>query len=169
MFVRSNTRRIMVRGLPIGGGSPVTVQSMTTTDTRDVASTVNQIHALTESGCDIVRLAVPNHEAAQALAEIRKAVDTPLVADIHFDHKLALLAIEAGVDKLRINPGNIGSPSKVREVAQAALAHGTPLRVGVNSGSLRKDILDRYGRPTPEALVESAISEVDLLDDLGFG
>jgi (E)-4-hydroxy-3-methylbut-2-enyl-diphosphate synthase len=142
---------------------------MTTTDTRDVATTVNQIRALTGAGCDIVRLAVPNREAALALPEIRKEIDTPLVADIHFDHKLAILAIEAGVDKLRINPGNIGSPTRVREVAHAAQERGIPIRVGVNSGSLRKDILDRYGRPTPEALVESAVGEVDLLDDLGFG
>jgi (E)-4-hydroxy-3-methylbut-2-enyl-diphosphate synthase len=169
MFLRSNTRRITVRGIPIGGGSPVTVQSMTSSDTRDVAATVNQIRALAGAGCDIVRLAVPNQEAARALAEIRKEVDVPLVADIHFDHRLALLAVEAGVDKLRINPGNIGSPTRVREVAQAAMAKGIPIRVGVNAGSLRKDILDRYGRPTPEALVESALEEVDLLDDLGFG
>lgn len=158
----------MVRGIPIGGGSPVTVQSMTNTSTRDVSATVRQIRELVNAGCEIVRLAVPNHEAGVALREIRKEVDVPLVADIHFDHKLALLAIEAGVDKLRINPGNIGSPTRVREVAHAAQERGIPIRVGVNSGSLKKELLDRYGRPTPEALVESAIAEVDLLDDLGF-
>ncbi len=158
----------MVHGVPIGGGSPVTVQSMTTTDTRDVAATVAQVRALVGAGCDMVRLAVPNRESALAFAEIRRAVDIPLVADIHFDHKLAILAIEAGADKLRINPGNIGSPTRVREVAQAARERGVPIRVGVNSGSLKKEILDRYGRPSPEALVESAVEEVDLLDDLGF-
>ncbi len=168
MYSRDQTRRIMVRGKPIGGGVPVTVQSMTTTDTRDVNATVSQIHALTAAGCELVRLAVPNREAAIAFAEIRQATDAPLIADIHFDHRLAIMSIEAGADKLRINPGNIGSPTKVREVAQAAMARGIPLRVGVNSGSLRKDILDRFGRPTPEALVESALEEVDLLDDLGY-
>ena len=158
----------MVRGVPIGGGSPVTVQSMTSTDTRDVEKTVSQIQAFSSAGCEIVRLAVPNKEAAIALAEIRCAVDVPLVADIHFDHRLAIMAVEAGVDKLRINPGNIGSPSKVREVAEAARAHGIPIRVGVNAGSLKTELIERFGRPTPEALAESAIEEVDLLDDLGF-
>jgi (E)-4-hydroxy-3-methylbut-2-enyl-diphosphate synthase len=129
---------------------------------------VRQIRALAAAGCEIVRLAVPNREAALALAEIRREVEIPLVADIHFDHRLALMAIEAGIDKLRINPGNIGAASKVREVAEAARAHGIPIRVGVNSGSLKAELLERFGRPTPEALVESAIEQVDLLDDLGF-
>jgi len=168
MFTRNETRRIFVRGVPIGGGSPVTVQSMTSTDTRDVEKTVLQIQALVAAGCEMVRLAVPNREAALALAEIRRVVETPLIADIHFDHNLALMAIEAGVDKLRINPGNIGAASKVREVAAAARERGIPIRVGVNAGSLKAELLERFGRPSPEALVESAIEEVDLLDDLGF-
>ncbi|MFA6472552.1 MAG: flavodoxin-dependent (E)-4-hydroxy-3-methylbut-2-enyl-diphosphate synthase, partial [Candidatus Latescibacterota bacterium] len=138
------------------------------TDTRDVAKTVEQIQALTKAGCEMVRLAVPNRESAEALFSIRKETDVPLIADIHFDHRLALMALEAGIDKLRINPGNIGSPTRVREVAQAALERKVPIRVGVNSGSVKKEILDRFGRPCPEALVESAIEEVDLLDDLGF-
>jgi (E)-4-hydroxy-3-methylbut-2-enyl-diphosphate synthase len=168
MVTRDKTRRIMVGAVPIGGGSPVTVQSMTNTDTRDVAATVAQINRLAGAGCDIVRLAVRDKAAAKALADIRPQVTVPLVADIHFDHTLALVALEAGVDKLRINPGNIGSPSKVREVANAASAKGVPIRVGVNSGSLKKELLDRYGRPTPEALVESAIEEVDTLDEMDF-
>jgi (E)-4-hydroxy-3-methylbut-2-enyl-diphosphate synthase len=168
MYKRNETRRIMVRSVPIGGGSPITVQSMTCTDTCDVAKTVSQIQALTHAGCEMVRLAIPNRKAAEALFEIRKEVDVPLIADIHFDYRLAFIALDAGIDKLRINPGNIGSPTRVREVAQAALEKGIPIRVGVNSGSLKKDILDRFGGPSAEALVESAIEEVDLLDDLGF-
>ncbi len=168
MFTRNDTRTIMVRDIPIGGGNPVTVQSMTNTDTRDVTATVNQMRSLASAGCDLVRVAVPNMKAAQALTEIRQEVNVPLIADIHFDHRLALKAIEAGADKLRINPGNIGSTSKVREVARAAGESGIPIRVGVNAGSLKKEILDRYGHPTPEALVESAIEEVDILDDMDF-
>jgi (E)-4-hydroxy-3-methylbut-2-enyl-diphosphate synthase len=168
MYTRNKTRTISVRGIPIGGGAPVTVQSMTNTSTSDVAGTVNQIRALISTGCDIVRLAVPNIKAADALPEIRQAVDVPLVADIHFSHTLALKAIEAGIDKLRINPGNIGSTAKVREVAAAASEHHVPIRVGVNAGSLKAEILERYGHPTPEALVESAVGEVDILDDMDF-
>jgi (E)-4-hydroxy-3-methylbut-2-enyl-diphosphate synthase len=168
MYTRNETRRIMVRGVPIGGGSPVTVQSMTSTDTRDTAATIGQIRELAAAGCEMFRLAVQNPEAAEALKIIRKEVDVPLIADIHFDYTLAIMALEAGVDKLRINPGNIGSATQVREVALAAAERGIPIRVGVNSGSLKKEILDRFGRPSPEALVESAVEEVDLLDDLGF-
>ena len=168
MYTRNNTRKILVRGVPIGGGNPVTVQSMTNTDTADVQATIGQIKALAAAGCDIVRLAVPNREAAKALAGIRREVDIPLVADIHFDYRLALLAMDAGIDKLRINPGNIGSNERVRKVARAATEHGVPIRVGVNAGSLKKILLERYGGPTAEALVESALEEVDLLDDLGF-
>ncbi len=168
MYTRNETRRIMVRNIPIGGGAPVTVQSMTSTDTRDVAGTLDQIRRLAEAGCDIVRVAVQNEDAAASLKAIRLETDVPLVADIHFDHRLAIMAVEAGVDKLRINPGNIGSTTRVREVAQAAKAKGIPIRVGVNSGSLKKEMLDRFGRPSPEALVESAIEQVDALDDLGF-
>ena len=168
MYKRNDTRCIMVRDIPIGGGNPVTVQSMTNTDTCDVKATVNQIRSLISTGCDLVRLAVPNMQAAEVLAEIRNEANVPLVADIHFNHKLALKAIEAGIDKLRINPGNIGSTSKVQEVAKAAAEHSIPIRVGVNAGSLKKEILERYGHPTPEALVESAIEEVDILDDMDF-
>ncbi|MFC1552864.1 flavodoxin-dependent (E)-4-hydroxy-3-methylbut-2-enyl-diphosphate synthase [Candidatus Latescibacterota bacterium] len=168
MYTRNETRTIMVRGVPIGGGAPVTVQSMTNTRTSDVDGTVNQIRTLISTGCDIVRLAVPNMNAAKALPEIRAAVDVPLVADIHFSHTLALKAIEAGIDKLRINPGNIGSDAKVREVAAAAAEYNVPIRVGVNAGSLKAEILERHGHPTPEALVESAVGEVDILDDMDF-
>ncbi len=168
MYTRNDTRCIMVKDIPIGGGNPVTVQSMTNTDTRDINATVEQIRSLVSSGCDLVRLAVPDKEAARALAEIRQEANVPLVADIHFKHELAILAVEAGIDKLRINPGNIGSPSKVREVAKAAAERGVPIRVGVNAGSLKKEILDRYSHPTPEALVESAIEEVDMLDEMDF-
>ncbi len=130
--------------------------------------TISQIRRLVEAGCDIVRVAVQNEEAALSLKAIREATDVPLVADIHFDHRLALMAAEAGIDALRINPGNIGSPTRVREVAQAAKDRGIPIRVGVNSGSLKKEMLDRFGRPSPEALVESAIEQVDVLNDLDF-
>jgi (E)-4-hydroxy-3-methylbut-2-enyl-diphosphate synthase len=168
MYTRKDTRTIMVRGIPIGGGAPVTVQSMTNTRTVDVPATVDQIRALVSTGCDIVRLAVPTMEAAEALEMIRREVDVPLVADIHFDYRLALRALEAGVDKLRINPGNIGNAARVREVARAATERGIPIRIGVNAGSLKLKILKRHGGPTPEALMESAIEEVDFLDDLGF-
>ncbi len=168
MYTRENTRQITVKGVPIGGGAPVTVQSMTNTHTTDIDATVSQIRTLMSSGCDIVRLAVPNANAAEALSDIRSAVDVPLVADIHFSHTLAIKAVEAGIDKLRINPGNIGGIAKVREVAAAAKEHHVPIRIGVNAGSLRADILERYGHPTPEALVESAIEEADILDDLAF-
>lgn len=168
MYTRNDTRCIMVRDIPIGGGNPITVQSMTNTDTRDVNATVDQIRSFVSSGCDLVRLAVPDVEAARALAEIRQQVNVPLIADIHFKHELAILAVEAGIDKLRINPGNIGSPSKVQKIAEAAAERGVPIRVGVNAGSLKKEILDRYGHPTPEALVESAIEEVDMLNEMDF-
>jgi (E)-4-hydroxy-3-methylbut-2-enyl-diphosphate synthase len=168
MYTRNETRRIMVRGIPIGGGGKVTVQSMTSTDTRDTAATIAQIRALVAAGCEMVRVAVQNADAADALKVIRKEVEVPLIADIHFDFRIAVLALEAGADKLRINPGNIGSATRIRQVAQAAAERGIPIRVGVNAGSLKKEILNRYGRPTPEALVESAVEEVDLLDDLGF-
>ena len=168
MYTRNQTHSITVRNIPIGGGSPVTVQSMTNTDTRDVRATVEQIRCLVSSGCEMVRLAVPDTSAAAALVEIRREVDVPLIADIHFNHKLALLALDAGIDKLRINPGNIGSHSRVREIARAAAERSVPIRVGVNAGSLRKEILSRYGHPTPEALVESAVEEVDVLKNMGF-
>jgi len=165
---RDKTRRIVVRGVPLGGGAPVTVQSMTNTDTRDANATIGQIRRLVSAGCDIVRLAVPDREAAEALTIIRKEIDAPLVADIHFHHELALRALDAGIDKLRINPGNIGSADRVREVARAAEMRGVPIRVGVNAGSLKKELLEKYGHPVPEALVESAVNEVEILADIGF-
>jgi len=168
VYTRNETRCITVGSVKIGGGSPVTVQSMTNTDTRDVQATVSQIQSLTKAGCDMVRVAVQNSEAAVAFGDIRKQVDIPLIADIHFRHNLALRALESGADKLRINPGTIGSVSKVREIAAAALERKVPIRVGVNSGSLKKELLERFGGPVPEALVESAVEEVDILDEMGF-
>ncbi len=162
--VRRPTRRILLGGLAIGADAPVRVQTMTKTDTRDVAATVAQIRAVTDLGCDIVRLAVPDAVAATALAEIRRQVNVPLVADIHFDHRLALAAINAGVDGLRINPGNIGGVEHVRAVVAAARPRKIPIRIGVNAGSLEKEILKRYGSATPEALVESAMGHVAMLE-----
>jgi len=158
----------MVGSVPIGGGAPVSVQSMTNTDTRNVAATVEQIQKLKDVGCDIVRVAVPDREAAEALARIRKATTVPLVADIHFNYELALLAVGAGVDKLRINPGNIGSRSEVAEIVAAAKDKAIPIRVGVNSGSVPREFLEKYGGPTALALVESALKQVAILESMGF-
>jgi (E)-4-hydroxy-3-methylbut-2-enyl-diphosphate synthase len=163
------SRAVKVRGVQIGGGAPVSVQSMTKTDTTDVAGTLRQIEQMVEAGCEIVRIAVPDDDAAAALKEIRKGTDAPLVADIHFHYKLALKALEAGVDKLRINPGNIGHIDRVREVVRAAEAQKVPIRIGVNGGSLEKDLLRKYGTATPEAMVESGMRHVKILEDLGFG
>jgi (E)-4-hydroxy-3-methylbut-2-enyl-diphosphate synthase len=165
---RRLTRRIVLGGVPIGGGAPVSVQTMTKTDTRDVAATVAQIRSAADAGCEIIRLAVPDAAAAAALAAIRRQVDVPLVADIHFDHRLALAALDAGVDGLRINPGNIGGPEAVRAVAAAAAARSVPIRIGVNGGSLEADLLARHGGVTPDALVESALRHVALLEAQGF-
>ncbi len=162
------TRKINVGGIEIGGGAPVTVQSMCNTRTDDVDSTVSQIKVMAAAGCDIVRLAVPDMAAAEAISQIKKQVKTPLVADIHFDYRLALKALEGGIDKIRINPGNIGSAEKVREVARACEERRVPIRIGVNSGSVEKDILAKFGGPTPEALVESALGHARLLEDVGF-
>ncbi|HEV2864145.1 MAG TPA: flavodoxin-dependent (E)-4-hydroxy-3-methylbut-2-enyl-diphosphate synthase [Pyrinomonadaceae bacterium] len=163
------TRAVRVKGVQIGGGAPVSVQSMTKTDTADVEGTVGQIQELVRAGCEIVRVAVPNREAAEALREIRRRVpDVPLVADIHFHYKLALMALEAGVDKLRLNPGNIGSHERVREVVRATKERGIPIRIGVNGGSLEKDLLKKYGTATPEAMVESALRHIRILEDLDF-
>jgi (E)-4-hydroxy-3-methylbut-2-enyl-diphosphate synthase len=168
-FPRRRTRRIFIGRVPVGGGAPIAVQSMTKTDTRDVRATLAQIRRLRRAGCEIVRLAVPDPEAARALVRIKKEADLPLVADIHFDHRLALAALQAGVDGLRINPGNIGSRDKVREVAAAAKEREVPIRVGVNSGSLEKDLLRRSGgRATARAMVDSALRHVRLLEDLDF-
>ena len=158
----------MVGNVQIGGGAPVAVQSMTKTDTTDVDATVKQIDEMVEAGCEIVRIAVPDDDAAAALKEIRPRVTIPIVADIHFHYKLALKALEAGVDKLRLNPGNIGSIDRVREVVRAAEAQKVPIRIGVNGGSLEKDLLKKYGTATPEAMVESGMRHVNILEDLGF-
>ncbi|HEX8491515.1 MAG TPA: flavodoxin-dependent (E)-4-hydroxy-3-methylbut-2-enyl-diphosphate synthase [Pyrinomonadaceae bacterium] len=163
------SRAVKVKNVQIGGGAPVAVQSMTKTDTVDVAGTVAQIEEMMKAGCEIVRVAVPDKDAALALKEIRKRVpQVPLVADIHFHYKLALMALEAGVDKLRLNPGNIGAHERVREVVRAAQAQNVPIRIGVNGGSLEKDLLARYGTATPEAMVESALRHIRILEDLGF-
>ncbi len=164
------TRAVKIGNMQVGGRAPVAVQSMTKTDTSDVDGTVKQIEEMLAAGCEIVRLAVPDKEAALALKEIRRRVPgVPLVADIHFHYKLALMALDAGVDKLRLNPGNIGAHERVREVTRAAQAQGVPIRIGVNGGSLEKDLLARYGTATPEAMVESALRHIRILEDLNFG
>ncbi|HEU5299024.1 MAG TPA: flavodoxin-dependent (E)-4-hydroxy-3-methylbut-2-enyl-diphosphate synthase [bacterium] len=165
---RARTRPVRVGKVEIGGGAPVSVQSMTITDTRDIEGTLVQIYALAAEGCEIVRLAVPDAAAAEALAGIKPRSPLPIVADIHFDHRLALAALEAGVDKLRINPGNIGSRARTRIVARAAKERGVPIRIGANIGSLSKATLRRFGRPSAEALVDSALEDVKVLQDLDF-
>lgn len=162
------SRQINIGKVKVGGGAPVTVQSMTKTDTRDVRATVAEIKKLEKAGCDIVRLAVPDMEAAQSLGKIKKEADIPIVSDIHFDYRLALEAIKQGVDGMRINPGNIGSKARIKAVVDAVKERGIPLRIGVNSGSLEKEILRRYGSPTAEALAESAFRHVRILEDLDF-
>ena len=154
--------------MAVGGDAPVVVQSMTNTDTRDVTSTVHQVEELFAAGCEIVRLAVPDLEAVNALREIKTRVKPPLIADIHFDHRLALAALEAGTDGLRINPGNIGGVSAVQKVVREAKARQVPIRIGVNAGSLSKRMLEKHGRPTPEAMVESALEHIRLLEELGY-
>jgi len=169
LTTRDKTKVIKVGGLKLGGGNPIVVQSMTKTDTSNIDATVKQIHELEKAGCQIVRSAVPSRESAQALKEIKKQINIPLVADIHFNHEYALMAAEAGVDKLRINPGNIGDKEKIRAVVDAAKAHKIPIRVGVNSGSLEKKIRARYhGHVTAEGLVKSAMNNIKILEGLGF-
>jgi (E)-4-hydroxy-3-methylbut-2-enyl-diphosphate synthase len=165
---RRLTRAVHLGEVVIGGGAPVVVQSMTNTDTRDVASTVAQVKRLEAAGCEVVRVAVPDMEAARVLGKIREAVSIPLVADIHFDHRLALEALRQGVDGLRINPGNIGGPAKVREVVDAARQRMVPIRIGVNSGSLEKDILEAHGGVTAQGMVESGLRHVRILEDMGY-
>ena len=162
------TRQIFVGGVPIGGGAPVTIQSMTNTRTDDVAATVAQIRRLAAAGCQIVRVAVPDLAAAKAVGAIKEQIDIPLVVDIHFDYKLALECVAAGCDKVRINPGNIGGEDRVRQVADACRQKGIPIRIGVNGGSLEKPILAKYGGVTPEALVESAFGHIRLLEKFDF-
>ena len=161
-------RQVLVKDVPIGGGAPVVVQSMTNTKTADVEATVEQIRRLEAAGCEIVRVAVPDPEAAAALPAILERIALPLVADIHFDHRLALAAIGAGVDKLRLNPGNITDPERIAEVAEAAKLAGIPIRVGANSGSLAKPYLDGHGRPSARGMIDSALTEIRLLEGLGF-
>src|SRR5438445_5663903 len=163
------SRPVQIKHVHIGGGAPVVIQSMTKTDTANVDETVAQMEPMVRAGCEIVRAAVPDNNAAIALKEIRKRVpEVPLVADIHFHYKLALLALEAGIDKLRLNPGNIGKHERIVEVVRAAQAQKVPIRIGVNGGSLEKDLLKKYGTATPEAMVESAMRHIQILEDLDF-
>ena len=163
-----NTRRIKVGDIYIGGSEEVIIQSMTNTNTADIKSTVKQINELEKLGCQLVRVTVNTKEAASAIKEIKKQINIPLVADIHFDYKLALLAIENGIDKLRINPGNIGSDENIKKVVEKAKEYNIPIRIGVNGGSLEKEILKKYGKVTPEALVESGMYHIKLLEKYGF-
>lgn len=165
---RNDTKVINIGGINIGGGNPVAIQSMTNTKTEDISSTINQILELEKAGCDIIRCAVPSMEAAKALKEIKKSVHIPLVADIHFDYRLAIAAIENGADKIRINPGNIGDKDKVQAVVTTAKKKNIPIRVGVNSGSLEKEIIAEYGKVTAEGLVKSALLKVKMIEDIGY-
>ena len=162
------SKQFLVGGVPVGGGAPVTIQSMCNTRTDDAAATVEQILRLEEAGCQIIRVAVPDLAAAKAVGAIKEGIHIPLVADIHFDHKLALEAVAAGADAVRINPGNIGGADRVKAVARACAGKGIPIRVGVNGGSLEKELLAKYGGPTPEALVESAFGHIKLLNRWDF-
>lgn len=165
---REETRVIQIGSRKIGGGNPIAIQSMTNTRTEDVEATVAQILALEKAGCEIIRCAVPTMEAAKALTEIKKQIHIPLVADIHFDYRLAIAAIEHGADKIRINPGNIGDVSRVKAVVDKAKEYGIPIRVGVNSGSLEKELVEKYGGVTAEGIVESALDKVHLIEDMGY-
>lgn len=165
---RKPTRQVMAGNVAIGGGAPVTIQSMLNVPAHDIEGSVRQAIALEQAGCQIIRAAVPDKEAVALIPALKKAVDVPIVADIHFDYRLALAAVEAGVDKVRINPGNIGSDDRVEAVAKACQSHGVPIRIGVNSGSVEKEILAKYGSPTAEALCESALYHVSLLEKFDF-
>ena len=162
------SRQISVGGVLVGGGAPISIQSMTNTPTHDVEATLSQVRALAAAGCDIVRVAVPDMRAAQAVGALKAGSPVPLVAGIHFDYRLALAAAEQGIDKIRINPGNIGAPERVEAVAKTCKERGIPIRVGVNGGSLEKELLAKYGGPTPEAMVESALGHIKLLERYGF-
>ena len=166
--MRKKTRQLFVGEVPVGGEAPIAVQSMTNTDTRDVSSTVHQIEELSEAGCEIVRLAIPDAEAVDAFREIRSKVAPPLIADIHFDHRLAIAALKAGADGLRINPGNIGDRKAVVKIIHEADIRDVPIRIGVNAGSLPGRIIKKHGHPTPEAMVESALEHIRLFEDCGF-
>ncbi len=165
---RRDTRKVRIGNREIGGGSPILIQSMCNTKTEDWKSTVEQILRLEQAGCDIIRVAVPTMEAAAAVRNIKKAIHIPLVADIHFDYRLAIAAMESGADKIRINPGNIGSRERVQAVVEKAREYGVPIRVGVNSGSLEKPLLEKYGQVTAEAIVESALDKVRMIEELGY-
>ena len=168
MYTRNETKIINIGGVQIGGGNPIAIQSMTNTKTHDVEATVNQILKLEEAGCEIVRVAVPDEQAARAISDITKRIHIPLVADIHFDYRLALMAIENGVQKLRINPGNIGNSERVQKVVEKAKAYHIPIRIGVNSGSVEKVLLEQYGGVCAAAMVESAKKHIDLLEGMDF-
>ncbi|MBI1821971.1 MAG: flavodoxin-dependent (E)-4-hydroxy-3-methylbut-2-enyl-diphosphate synthase [Nitrospirae bacterium] len=165
---RRKTKRINVGGIPIGGDAPISVQSMTTTNTDDVKATATQIHQLENAGCEIVRVAVPDHPSARVLSKIREQIKIPLIADIHFDYQLGLIALEEGVDCVRLNPGNIGSREKLEKVAASAKAKKIPIRIGINAGSLEKDLLEKYGYPKAEAMVESAFRALHILEEMEF-
>ena len=165
---RDNTKVVKIGNKLIGGGNPIMIQSMTNTRTDDVEATVSQILALEKAGCDIIRCTVPDINAAKAIKEIKKHIHIPLVADIHFDYRMAIEAINNGADKIRINPGNIGGTDKIKAVVDAARAKNIPIRVGVNSGSLEKDLIEKYGGVTAEGLVESALDKVKIIEDLGY-
>lgn len=165
---RRKTRKVYYGGVPVGGDAPISIQSMTNTRTADLEQTVTQIDELAAAGCEIIRVAVPDQESALALGKLKKRIKIPLIADIHFDYKLALEAINQGVDGLRLNPGNIGNAERVREVAREARQAGIPIRIGVNSGSIEKELLRKYGQPTAEAMVESALSHIRILEDNDF-
>ena len=167
-FKRRKTREINIGGVKIGGDNPIAIQSMCNTDTRDVKTTVDQIKRLEKAGCEIIRVAVPDMEAAECIRDIKKSIDIPLVADIHFDYRLALRCMENGIDKIRINPGNIGSADRVKLVADMAKRNGIPIRIGVNSGSLEKNLVEKYGGVTPQGLVESALGHIKLLEENDF-
>ena len=168
MAYRDNTKVIHIGGRVIGGGNPILIQSMTNTRTEDVKATVEQIKRLEEAGCEIIRCTVPNAEAAAAVKEIKKQINIPLVADIHFDYKMAIAAMENGADKIRINPGNIGSRDRIAAVVACAKERNIPIRVGVNSGSLEKNLVEKYGGVTAEGLVESALDKIGIIEDLGY-
>ena len=165
---RDNTKVVKIGNRMIGGGNPILIQSMTNTHTEDVEATVAQIKALTKAGCEIIRCTVPTKEAALAIKEIKKQIEIPLVADIHFDYKMAIMAMENGADKIRINPGNIGGTDKIKAVVDVARERNIPIRVGVNSGSLEKDLIEKYGGVTAEGIVESALDKVKIIEDLGY-
>ncbi len=168
MYTNDKTKKVFAGGVPIGGGSPVTVQSMLNVPAHDTEGNISQARALEAAGCDIVRISVPDTEAVKTLAAVKESVSVPVVADIHFDYRLALESVAAGADKIRINPGNIGSDDKIKAVADACRSTGIPIRIGVNSGSVEKSILAKYGSPTPEAMVESGLYHISLLEKFDF-